>query len=45
LNGRVEKAETLVADNAALIKPDWFADWLWEKLQSDFGFHHPNKRE
>ena len=45
LNGSVEKAETLVADNTALIKPDWFADWLWEKLQSDFGFHHPNKRE
>ena len=41
LNGRVEKAETLVADNAASIKKDWFADWLWEKLQTDFGFHPP----
>ena len=39
LNGSVEKAETLVADNAASIKQDWFVDWLWEKLQTDFGFH------
>jgi spermidine synthase len=41
LNGRVEKAETLVADKAASIKKDWFVDWLWEKLQTDFGFHPP----
>src|SRR6266576_3928261 len=41
LNGSVEKAETLVADNAASIKKDWFVDWLWEKLQTDFGFHPP----
>jgi hypothetical protein len=41
LNGSVEKAETLIADNAATIKKDWFVDWLWEKLQSDFGFHLP----
>jgi spermidine synthase len=41
LNGNVEKAETLVADNAASIKKDWFVDWLWEKLQTDFGFHPP----
>jgi hypothetical protein len=41
LNGTVEKAETLVADNAASIKKDWFVDWLWEKLQTDFGFHPP----
>ena len=45
LNGSVEKAETLVADNAASIKQDWFVDWLWEKLQNDFGFHPPEKRE
>ena len=45
LNGSVEKAETLVADNAASIKKDWFVDWLWEKLQTDFGFHPPEKRE
>ena len=41
LNGSVEKAETLVADNAASIKKDSFVDWLWEKLQTDFGFHPP----
>jgi spermidine synthase len=41
LNGRVEKAESLVADNAAAIKKDWFVDWLWEKLKTDFGFHPP----
>ena len=45
LNGSVEKAETLVTDNAAGIKKDWFVDWLWEKLQTDFGFHPPGKRE
>jgi spermidine synthase len=45
LNGSVEKAETLVADNAASIKKDWFVDWLWEKLQTDFGFHPPGSRE
>ena len=45
LNGSVEKAETLVAENAASIKKDWFVDWLWEKLQTDFGFHPPQKRE
>jgi len=41
LNGSVEKAETLVAENAASITKDWFVDWLWEKLQTDFGFHPP----
>ena len=45
LNGSVEKAETLVADNAASIKKDWFVDWLWEKLQADFGFHPPHNNE
>jgi spermidine synthase len=45
LNGSVEKAETLVADNAASIKKDWFVDWLWEKLQTDFGFRPPDTRE
>jgi len=42
LNGSVEKAERLIADNAAAIKKDWFVDWLWEKLQTDFGFHPPS---
>jgi len=45
LNGSVEKAETLVADNAAAIKKDWFVDWLWEKLQADFGFHPPSSHQ
>jgi spermidine synthase len=45
LNGSVEKAETLIAANAAGIKRDWFVDWLWEKLQSDFGFHPPSNGE
>jgi hypothetical protein len=45
LNRSVEKAETLVADNAASIKKDWFVDWLWEKLQTDFGFQLPENRE
>jgi predicted membrane-bound spermidine synthase len=41
LNGSVDKAEALVANNADSIKKDWFADWLWEKLKTDFGFHSP----
>ena len=41
LNGSVDKAEILVAANAAAIKKDWFVDWLWGKLESDFGFHPP----
>jgi hypothetical protein len=41
LNGSVEKAEKLMADNAAAIKKDQFVDWLWQKLQTDFGFHPP----
>jgi hypothetical protein len=41
LNGSVDKAEML-ATNAAGIKKDSFADWLWEKLEKDFGFHPPH---
>jgi spermidine synthase len=41
LNGSVDKAETLIAANAAAIGKDSFADWLWEKLRADFGFHPP----
>jgi spermidine synthase len=41
LNGNVGKAETLAADNAAAIKKDGFVDWLWGKLQAEFGFHPP----
>jgi hypothetical protein len=41
LNGSVEKAESLVADNAGLMKRDRSIDWLWTKLETDFGFHPP----
>jgi hypothetical protein len=41
LNGDVAKAETLVAENAGSIKKDGFVDWLWAKLQADFGFQPP----
>jgi spermidine synthase len=41
LNGSVDKAENLIAANAAAIKRDSFTDWLWEKLRVDFGFHLP----
>ena len=42
LNGNVGKAESLVADNAGSIKKDWFIDWLWTKLETDFGFRPPH---
>jgi len=42
LNGSVDKAETLIASNAAAIKKDSFVDWLWGKLEKDFGFHPPD---
>lgn len=42
LNGSVEKAEALAANNADAIKKDGFRDWLWEKLETDFGFHRPH---
>ena len=45
LNGDVDKAETLAATNAAAIKKDSFLDWLWGKLQSEFGFHPPTNHE
>jgi spermidine synthase len=41
LNGSVVKAEALAATNAAAIKKDGFVDWLWGKLEADFGFHPP----
>jgi len=43
LNGDVENAEALVAKNSASIKKDSFVDWLWGKLQSEFGFHPPHE--
>jgi hypothetical protein len=41
LDGSVAKAEALTAANAGLIKRNWFVDWLWRKLETDFGFHPP----
>jgi hypothetical protein len=42
LNGNLEKAEALAANNSAAIKKDGFVDWLWGKLETDFGFHPPS---
>jgi spermidine synthase len=42
LNGSVEKAESLAAADFGSTKKDWFVDWLWKKLQDDFGFHPPS---
>ena len=41
LNANVDKAEALAAANSALINKDSSADWLWKKLENDFGFHPP----
>ena len=41
LNGSLEKAEGLAATTTGSIKKDWFVDWLWGKLETDFGFHPP----
>jgi hypothetical protein len=41
LNGNVDKAEALAAATVGAIEKDWFVDWLWTKLQTDFGFHPP----
>jgi hypothetical protein len=41
LNGSVEQAEALVAENAGAIKQDRSTEWLWATLQTDFGFHFP----
>jgi hypothetical protein len=43
LNGSVDKAEALVANDADSIKKDQSADWLWGKLENDFGFHPPHR--
>jgi len=41
LNANVDKAEALAVANSSLINKDASADWLWKKLQTDFGFHPP----
>ncbi len=40
LNGDVNKAEALAASNPSVTK-NRVVGWLWEKLQSEFGFHPP----
>lgn len=42
LSGSVDKAEALAANSARSIEKDSFVNWLWEKLETDFGFHPPN---
>jgi spermidine synthase len=42
LNGSVDKAEALAAANASSFQKDSFVDWLWRKLETDFGFHPPS---
>jgi len=42
LDGSVEKAEALAVANVGSLKRNWFVDWLWEKLETDFGFHPPD---
>jgi spermidine synthase len=41
LNGSVAKAEALATANAGSIRQNLFVDWLWGKLETDFGFHPP----
>ncbi|HYY35719.1 MAG TPA: hypothetical protein VE867_05035, partial [Candidatus Binatia bacterium] len=45
LNANVDKAEALAVANSALINKDSSADWLWKKLETDFGFHPPSNHE
>ncbi|MFN2542932.1 MAG: spermidine synthase, partial [Chthoniobacterales bacterium] len=41
LNERLDKAEALANANASLLGKDSSVEWLWHKLQADFGFHPP----
>src|SRR5438132_599669 len=41
LNGNVDKAEALAVANSKLINKDSSVDWLWKKLEAEFGFHPP----
>ncbi len=45
LNANVDKAEALAVANSGLINKDSSADWLWKKLETDFGFHPPSNDE
>jgi spermidine synthase len=41
LNERVDKAEALANTNVSYLAKASSVDWLWHKLQADFGFHPP----
>ena len=41
LDGNVEKAEAFATARAGSIQRDWFVDWLWTELQTEFGFRPP----
>ena len=41
LKGSVEKAEALAAAKALPREKDSFVDWLWGKLQAEYGFRPP----
>ena len=42
LNGNVEKAETLAAAESSSLAKNPVVEWLWGKLQAEFGFRPPN---
>jgi hypothetical protein len=42
LNGNVEKAETLAAAESGSLTKNPFLEWLWGKLQAEFGFRPPD---
>ncbi len=41
LNGNVDKAESLAAVTTGSDRKDAFAEWLWGKLQAEYGFRPP----
>ena len=41
VKGSVEKAEALAAAKALPREKDSFVDWLWGKLQAEYGFRPP----
>jgi hypothetical protein len=40
--GATEKAEALAATKRLSRRNDWFVDWLWGKLQAEYGFRPPS---
>lgn len=41
VSGKIRQAEAFAATHAAALPKDWFAEWLWRKLKTDFGFRPP----